>query len=62
MHGFCSRIEFYEVRWLGRADRRDVRQRQRVSTATAILMERERPLQLFPVLLPLPTVAAAVNY
>ena len=40
---------------------RDVPQRQRVSTATAVLTERERPLHPFPLQLPLGAVAAAVN-
>ena len=40
---------------------RDVPQRQRVSTATAILTEREQPLHPFPLQLPLGAVAAAVN-
>ena len=38
-----------------------VPQRQRVSTATAVLTERERPLHPFPLQLPLGAVAAAVN-
>ena len=40
---------------------RDVRQRQRVSTAMAALTEREQPLHPFPLQLPLAAVAAAVN-
>ena len=40
---------------------RDVPQRQRVSMATAVLTERERPLHPFPLQLPLGAVAAAVN-
>ena len=40
---------------------RDVPQRQRVSTATAVLTERERPLHPFPLQLLLGAVAAAVN-
>ena len=40
---------------------RDVPQRQRVSRATAVLTERERPLHPFPLQLPLGAVAAAVN-
>ena len=40
---------------------RDIRQRQRVSKATAILTEREWPLHPFPLQLPLAAVAAAVN-
>ena len=40
---------------------RDVPQRQRVSTAMAVLTERERPLHPFPLQLPLGAVAAAVN-
>ena len=38
-----------------------VPQRQRVSMATAVLTERERPLHPFPLQLPLGAVAAAVN-
>ena len=40
---------------------RDVRQRQWVSMAMAILTERERPLHPFPLQLLLGAVAAAVN-
>ena len=40
---------------------RDVHQRQRVSTAMAVLMERESPLHPFPLQLPLAAVAAAIN-
>ena len=43
------------------APTRDVPQWQRVSTATAILMEREWPLHPFPLQLPLGAVVAAVN-
>ena len=40
---------------------RDVPQWQRVSTATAVLMEQEQPLHPLPLQLPLGAVAAAVN-
>ena len=40
---------------------RDVRQRQQVSTATAVLTEWEWPLHPFPLQLPLAAVVAAVN-